>query len=327
MNLTQVSVHLAISVPLITSLDDDPFYYDRFLLTLKELEDNSGIYEFPLFDLGTFNPEIKWGKSKSKRNQIEDIFPYASKSEYQHLLISIEVPYEVEEKADFWIREIVIKRISDLLILTNLCRSGLIELKESELIHNGKLLEYSPIPKMDGLSVQLAHQYSRQIKWPCFRTLKLINSWRWLIQRKAYLESEGFEKDPTSRALNAFSRLLESPTIDHAMHLVWAMVGIEALYVRGRPNVMQQVRNNVPKVLGNYELFKKEFDKMYDFRSRFIHGDLDFPGLYQLGDASSELAQYEVDLEKTVSFAVSILTGSLQEIISGKQLLTETNMI
>jgi hypothetical protein len=56
---------------------------------------------------------------------------------------------------------------------------------------------------------------------------------------------------------------------------------------------------------------------MYEFRSRFIHGDMDFPGIYHLGDASPGYEKYYDDQIETVDFAVAILLASLQQIIMG----------
>jgi hypothetical protein len=77
--------------------------------------------------------------------------------------------------------------------------------------------------------------------------------------------------------------------------------------------------------LGENTKFKKEFNKLYEFRSRFIHGDLDFPGRYTLGDANPELEKYELAQEKTVSFAVAILIASFQEIIRGTWQISESS--
>jgi hypothetical protein len=64
---------------------------------------------------------------------------------------------------------------------------------------------------------------------------------------------------------------------------------------------------------------------MYEFRSRFIHGDLDFPGLYTLGDASPGIEKYNAAQEETVSYAIAILIASLQEIIKGNWQLSESS--
>jgi hypothetical protein len=324
MNLAQIAVHLAVPLPSILILEDDPIYLDSFYSTLEEMVASSGSFIFPLYGLGTFSPEIRWLHDEIELHQVEDFFASAALRECEHLVFSIEVPYEEEEDAELLLPGIVMKRISDFLIMVNLCHPGLIELKTSELVHNGILQEHTSLPKMDGISIQSALVYSGKMNWPHLRTLKLIDAWNWHLQRKTYLEMEGFENDPTSRAINAFSRLFESPTMDIAMHLVWAMVGIEALYVRGKDSVMQQVRDKVPSVLGEHEMFKKGFKKMYEFRSRFIHGDLDIPGLYHLGDAGAEIEKYHTDQERTVSFAVAILTASLQEIITGNWKMPES---
>jgi len=325
MNLSQITVHLTVPYPCVLDFDDDPFYRDIFFASLEEMVSCSRSIKIPFFNLGSFSPEIRWVHNEIEIKQIENDYPTDNPNPCEHLVFSIEVPYEEEENAESWIREIVKKRISDLFILANLCRSGLIELESSYLLENGIFEDSSPLPKMDGMSVQFALRYSKQMNWPHLDILKLEDAWRWHLQREPYLEMEGFENDSISRAINAFSRLFEAPTLDVTMHLVWAMVGIEALYVRGKKDVMKQVREKVPTILGENDSFKKEFNKMYEFRSRFIHGDLDFPGLYTLGDANPELEKYESAQQETVSFAIAILIASLQEIIKGNWQVSESS--
>lgn len=317
MNLSQITVHLAIPYPFIVESDNDPFYRNNFLASLEEMVSYSGSIKFPFFNLGEYSPEISWVHNELEINQIENNYPTNSPSTCEHLVFFIEVPFEEEENAESWIREMVKKRISDLFILANLCHPGLIELASSYLLHNGNLEDNSPLPKMDGMSVQFALKYSKKMNWPHLHILELVDAWRWHLQRKPYLEMEGFENDPTSRAINAFSRLFEAPTIDVTLHLVWAMVGIEALYNRSNEPVKQQIRDQIQIRLGENTEFLKEFYKMYKFRSRFIHGALDFPGLYTLGDASPGIEKYYLAQEETVSFAIAILIASLQEIITG----------
>lgn len=54
---------------------------------------------------------------------------------------------------------------------------------------------------------------------------------------------------------------------------------------------------------------------MYDFRSRFLHGDYDFDGPVLLGDAEEVVGKYSAELIESISLAVAILTATLQEMI------------
>ena len=54
---------------------------------------------------------------------------------------------------------------------------------------------------------------------------------------------------------------------------------------------------------------------MYDFRSRFVHGDLDFPGLCLIGDVRDTVAGFDDELVDAIAVAVALLAGSIQEVI------------
>jgi hypothetical protein len=317
MYVDKITVHLALPFPEGFTQMDHPAYPDSFYSALEDLVASSGVIKFPLFGLGEFSPEIHWVRDEIELCKIEDQFPSAGLKGCEDLIVSIEVPYEEEENAESSLPDIILKRISDLLIIANLCHPGTIELKESEIMQNGILKEYSHLPEMDGFPIQLAVEFASQIAWPKIYTLDLIGAWNWHLKRGNFLELEGFENDPISRALNAFSRLFETPTMDATIQLVWAMVGIEALYVREQTYVKRQVREKVAIALGQNPIFNEEFGKAYAFRSRFIHGSQDFPGFYHLGDAGVEIEKYYKDQERTVSFAIAILVASLQEIIKG----------
>jgi hypothetical protein len=99
------------------------------------------------------------------------------------------------------------------------------------------------------------------------------------------------------------------------MQLLWALVGLEALYVHGKSELAQQVRDKAQAFLGAQEKFKKAVTKMYDFRSRFVHGDLDFPGLCLIGDARKTVERFDDELRDATAVAVAMLVGTLQEVI------------
>jgi len=54
---------------------------------------------------------------------------------------------------------------------------------------------------------------------------------------------------------------------------------------------------------------------MYGFRSRLIHGDLDFPGHPVIFDADKRLAEHDERLRESTALAVAILLATLQELI------------
>ena len=99
------------------------------------------------------------------------------------------------------------------------------------------------------------------------------------------------------------------------MQLFWALMGIEALYVKGNVGLMQQVREKSQAFLDPQEAFKKRISQMYHFRSRFIHGDLGFPGYPLIFDGDERVQRHYEQLGKSISLAVAILVATIQELI------------
>jgi hypothetical protein len=205
------------------------------------------------------------------------------------------------------------KRVSDLLVMANISRLGAVELAHSFFVQDGYKHSFSGIPKMTGCSLQEAAQLAAEEKWPPLAPLKLEVVWRWILSRHEVLD--GFDGTRIGRALCAFSRLFELSTADEPMQLLWALVGLEALYVEGKAELLQQVREKAQVFLGGQTAFKKNISQMYNFRSRFVHGDLDFPGLLLRQNARNEVSEFDDELRRSISIAIALLASTIQEII------------
>ncbi len=119
------------------------------------------------------------------------------------------------------------KRVSDVLVMSNIARVGAIELSCSAIAQDGSAT-FGEIPAMQGFAVQRAAEMSDEMGWPPLEALSLQSVWSWAVQRYQILD--GFDNGATGRALCAFSRLFEHRTADEPMQLLWALVGLEALY-------------------------------------------------------------------------------------------------
>jgi Apea-like HEPN len=205
------------------------------------------------------------------------------------------------------------KHLSDLLVMANIARVGAIELHYSVVVQDNEALDVSEIPKMEGYSVQQAAIAAEQLGWPRLVDLDIQTVWRWVTKHHQMME--GFDGTTMGRAIAAFSRLFEHKTADEPMQLLWALVGLEALYVTGKAELAQQLRERAQVLLGPQESFKKKLTRMYDFRSRFVHGKLDFPGLCLFGEAREAVARYDHELLEAIAVAVALLAGTIQEVV------------
>jgi hypothetical protein len=272
-------------------------------------------------------PEIRL-LDEQQREQIsrDRLFPKKHLKECEVMLVAAAIPKsaydDLPQSGDdadgssvrrFVARVEYCKRVSDLLVFANIARVGAIELRHSVVVQDDGVLDFSEVPVMEAYSLQQAAKVAAQMGWPCLAELDIYAVWGWATK---YLhEIDGFGGTPMSRAVAAFSRLFEHKTTDEPMRLLWSLVGLEALYVTGKSEIAQQVREKAQAFLGPQSAFKKKLTRMYDFRPRFVHGDLDFPDLCLFGDARDAVSRYDDELLEATAVAVAVLVGTIQEVI------------
>jgi len=322
---TELVAYLAIAVPYLW----EPKLCQAFMYeSLNELSALSGLLEFHLEVFGICRPTIELLESNKRgKDAPKNFFPKKELDSCEVLKISVKVP--LPTKAPSWvsqenlngsaelkniyvllIRELFKKRIYDLFVIANLARIGSLEIHDSCLIQDGR--KHKKPFELNVSELRFALEFAQKIGWPKFHKSKIARTWKWALQRKGFLES--FSDDATSRALNAFTHLFKLN--EGPVTLFWAIMGIEALYVRGREPKMEQVRERTQVLLGEQTSFKKKISEMYNFRSSFIHGDLDFPGRHLLHDAAPEVESHDTALNEATSLAIAVLTATIQVLIS-----------
>ena len=120
----------------------------------------------------------------------------------------------------------------------------------------------------------------------------------------------------TGRALNAFSHLIHKDYGESYAEILWIMIGLEALYCQGNSNLLGQLNTKTAIFLGERMSFKKEFNKMYDYRSRFVHGDLNFQNQFMYDDASEVVDRHFQEYWSVRALATFIAT--IQRLIKEK---------
>ena len=94
---------------------------------------------------------------------------------------------------------------------------------------------------------------------------------------------------------------------------MWCMIGLESLYTRGKEGLAEQLFEKAQVLLGPVGSNKKKFKKLYSFRSRFVHGDLDFPLAYTPYDA--DRMKTEDELDEAAFLSIAFLLATLQRMI------------
>jgi hypothetical protein len=88
------------------------------------------------------------------------------------------------------------------------------------------------------------------------------------------------------------------------------MLGLETLYARGNQNISEQIRTKVMLVFGEPAEFKKKLGKLYEYRSRLVHGDTDIPAKF-----SRDFQKFSPEYWNYLGFGSSILIASLRTLI------------
>ncbi len=206
------------------------------------------------------------------------------------------------------------KRISDLIVVANIAKIGSIGICDSVVIHDNKRSLIKNLPDMDASLISSARYSAIKYGWPTISDVKIKDVWDWAFNNYAALEA--FDGTPLGRALSAYSRIFEYSKLDALVQLVWAMVGIESLYGKESTGINEQLRAKTEVIFGKQQDFKKRISKMYKFRSKFIHGKLDFPCFNLLYDGDEPFEKFGDDLMDACDMAIALLSCTLQYIAS-----------
>jgi hypothetical protein len=228
--------------------------------------------------------------------------------------------YSEEEKqeilADFaygMVIEELESLICNVLTATIIALPGSIKSERFVAIVNGKLYPQI-LPRMTSHfdeSVEWAAEHG----WPPIRDLPIATTWKWFSELDGL--QIGVVPGPVGRAVAALTHLIfeESGVRDAGSDLIWALLGLEAIYGRGSSGIAEQLKEKSEVLLGESKDQKKQFNAAYDFRSRFVHGDLNIPlWHYQWFDDDKIKKFYDKDAE-SAWFVTSLLLSTIQELV------------
>ena len=295
---------------------------------LEELEETSGTIPFESGIGSTHYPKIQWIANPSKT--IRKLFSPYSLGRFEILKITSKIPFsgkeieipesagavkpkDVDELCRLVLCEIFREQVFNLIVAANLSRMGSIGVEYSLILQDGEENEpRSGILKVDSESLLEAVELIVRLGWPELGHVPVLDAWNWLTQFEDFA-GDVFSSSQIGRALGALTRAIEPSVFEDPSRLFWALMGVEALYVHGNAAILEQVREKTKVVLGTPTAFKKRVNKMYDFRSRFVHGNLDFPNLVRSG--SSFDSPFDKALVESTSLALAILISTLQQLI------------
>jgi hypothetical protein len=153
-----------------------------------------------------------------------------------------------------------------------------------------------------------------EIGWPRVRVLEVRKVLEWFEAIPGW--NSGVGQCPVGRAVAALSQALAIDRVEGgALSLIWAMVGLEALFCRQREGLKAQLATNVQLLLGRWSAHKKRFGKVYDFRSAFLHGALDVPFAHRIRQEDELAWRFVWDSDEEAGLAMVVLLASVQELI------------
>jgi len=175
-------------------------------------------------------------------------------------------------------------------------------------------LEFGRLPEGSGLDQ--AARMARELGWPTIRELSPTKVLQWIKAVDGW--DAGIGRGRVGRALAAFSAVTALQQADTLSpeKLVWALSGLEALYCEGRAAQAAQLLTKSEVLLGPRLANKPRFARMYDYRSRFVHGDQDLPFVFREPDDGIVPGLSASDqLRESENIAVAMLVASLQELV------------
>lgn len=219
-------------------------------------------------------------------------------------------PSSEDEVLTFYFSHHYLKFIFDFLIVIQLSDPGIFEFNNGTL--NIDNLHSIPLPPF-GTTFNTAITERKNVEWPPIESLPIPDIINLFRKDDGLLPS--ISSTNVERALSAFTHLF-TPKCTNELLLLWSMVGIEALFTKESSGIMEQVRSKIFVLLGQNENARKLISKMYDHRSKFLHGSSNIPtNKYGTHLIDMGILKYDDDLLRTVQFSQILLVSCLQKVI------------
>lgn len=307
---------LPVRGPEVRELEDE---YERFLSEFSNLSRSEELLKLVDYRgeacFSKLNIEVIYSNKtqKNEDSRIKEIrLKHKSwKTEWVENFLRIEVIYEDHRNEDDEFAEITWNFIlPKLIFIINLTYATKVDFLPGLILSNeGTYLGKS---KLILSSLDDVHEYSMKIEWPNLHGLKLDQVIEWYNEFN--LHPDDLSKNKLHRAMNAFSHSFSALHEKDTSVLFWAMLGIEALLAEGSNNIINQIKVKASIILGEPKQFKNKLDKLYNYRSRFVHGDINFPAKF-----SSNYDNFKGEYWDYLSFANSILIALIRHLIEQKK--------
>lgn len=291
------------------------------ILLINELTDDTNKIVIPIDGYGSIELKCSVASVKASEklkkeypshfnNQYLEILHFEAKTSYGfEYKFADENEIEITEESfnEALITSIFESRFKNFLMFSQLAVPGSILTGTGIILRNGKHYhDFRPLS-----SSLLSVVFSKNDSWPYTRHVPLRKVWNYIVNSTSILTKKSETK--IENGLNSFSYLIDNKS-DSMQSLFWAMTGIEALYADGEIGIGYQIDSKAKVLLGEPNENKKLLKKLYNFRSKFIHGNMRIPvnsGFLTEDDED----EYEDEFYQMECLAARLLTATLQEII------------
>lgn len=235
----------------------------------------------------------------------------------EYLILNIKLTDEISEEYDcvnFTVNRIL-KRLNFLI---NLSYSTNVDFLYGVIYSESN--KYVGKTKIIASTNMYAYEHSRKMNWPKIKNLSLKDTVSWFHKFKIHTDS--LSKNDLHRAMNAFSNLFGDIKQKSSGDLFWIMLGIESLLVSGNQNITSQFKEKSILILGKPKEYGRKLSKLYEYRSKLVHGSYDiFPSHFEGFD------ELERKYSDYLDFAVSILIALIRELIEKQKCYFEFELI
>ncbi len=280
------------------------------LISLIDDENNPTKNEYPRIEKLEF--EIKEGnryentepKFATELNKKHPFFHTEWISEY--LILNLKIKGKETDVLEY-IEYLVNDYLTRLNLLINLSYSTNVDFLYGVIYSNNG--EYIGKTKIIASANMHAYAHSRKMNWPKIKNVKLEDTINWFHKFKIHPNNRS--ENNLHRAINAFSHLFGNLREKDSADLFWIMLGIESLLVEGNQNITSQFREKSTIILGKPNEYKRKLTKLYEYRSRLVHGNFNiYPKYY------SDYHDFNKEYSEHLEFAVSILIALMRKLIA-----------
>lgn len=158
---------------------------------------------------------------------------------------------------------------------------------------------------------QEAYYNWKKLSWPCIEKLSLEKCIFWILKREGLFN--GFSKSQMDKAIIALLNVASNIN-DFPAQLMWTLIALENLYCDEKTNLSERLSVNTEVFLGDRREYKKIVKKIYDTRSKFLHGNLNFSSNH-LSNTFDEDRPETLELYECVNSSLMILIATIQKLI------------